>query len=61
MLWRNINICTTFLYLITANVSQSFEENSENETNVERLNNNLKLLDVTSEKLFFFRFYVLQL
>ena len=34
-----------------ANVSLSFEENSESETNVERLNNNLELLDVTSEKL----------
>ena len=33
-----------------ANVSLSFEENSENEANVERLNNNLELLDVISEK-----------
>ena len=33
-----------------ANVSLSFEENRENETNLERLNNNLELLDVTSEK-----------
>ena len=37
------------MYSIMANVSLSFEENSENETNVERLNNNLELLDVTSE------------
>ena len=36
-----------------ANVSLPFEENSENETNVERLNNNLELLDVISEKLSF--------
>ena len=36
-----------------ASVSLSFEENSENETNVERPNNNLELLDVTSEKLSF--------
>ena len=36
-----------------ASVSLSFEENSENETNVERQNNNLELLDVTSEKLSF--------
>ena len=40
-----------FLYFIMASVSLSFEENSENETNVERPNNNLELLDVTSEKL----------
>ena len=36
-----------------ASVSLSFEENSENEANVERQNNNLELLDVTSEKLSF--------
>ena len=36
-----------------ANVSLSFEENSENEADVERLNNNLELLDVISEKLSF--------
>ena len=36
-----------------ASVSLSFEENSENDTNVERQNNNLELLDVTSEKLSF--------
>ena len=48
-----INIWTTFLYFIMASVSLSFEENSENETNVERQNNNLELLDVTSEKLSF--------
>ena len=36
-----------------ASVSLTFEENSENETNVERQNNNLELLDVTSEKLSF--------
>ena len=36
-----------------ASVSLSFEENSKNETNVERQNNNLELLDVTSEKLSF--------
>ena len=36
-----------------ANVSLSFEENSENESNVEILNNNLELLDVISEKLSF--------
>ena len=36
-----------------ANVSLSFEENIENEANVERLRNNLELLDVTSEKLSF--------
>ena len=36
-----------------ANVSLSFEENSENETNVEKLNNNSELLDVISEKLSF--------
>ena len=42
-----INICKTLLYLIVDNVSLSFEENSENDTNVERLNNNLELLDVT--------------
>ena len=33
-----------------ASVSLSFEENSENETIVERQNNKLELLDVTSEK-----------
>ena len=33
-----------------ANVSLSFEENSENEANVQRPNNNLELLDVTSVK-----------
>ena len=33
-----------------ATVSLSFEKNSENETNVERLKNNVELLDVTSEK-----------
>ena len=53
MLWRKINICTTFLYFIMANVSLSFEENSENLPNIERLNNNLKLLDVILEKLSF--------
>ena len=36
-----------------ANVSLSFEENSENEANVERLNNNLELPEVTPEKLSF--------
>ena len=36
-----------------ANVSLSSEENSENKTNVERLRNNLELLDVASEKLSF--------
>ena len=36
-----------------ANVSLSFEENNENEANIERLNNNLKLLDVASETLVF--------
>ena len=34
-----------------ANVGLSFEENSENETNVERLSNNSEFLDVISEKL----------
>ena len=32
-----------------ANVGLSFEEYSEDETNVERLNNNLELLDVTTQ------------
>ena len=41
-------ICTTIFYFITTNVSQSFKEN--NETNVERLNNYLKLLELPSEK-----------
>ena len=36
-----------------ASVRLLFEENSENETNVERQNNNLELFDVTSEKLSF--------
>ena len=49
MLWMKINICPTFLYFIMDNVRPSFEENSENEINVERLNNNLELLDVTLE------------
>ena len=53
MLWRKINICTTFLYLIMAIASLSFEENSVNGTNVERLNSHLKLFDLTSEKLSF--------
>ena len=43
----------SFLYFIMANVSLSFKENSENETNVERLKNNFELLGVTSEKLSF--------
>ena len=34
-----------------ASVCLSFEENSENETYVERRNSKLELLDVTSEKL----------
>ena len=33
-----------------ANVSLSFVENWENETNVERININLELLDVASQK-----------
>ena len=33
-----------------ANVSLSFQENSENETNVERQNNSLELLNVATEK-----------
>ena len=33
-----------------ASVSLSFDENSENVTNVERQNNKLELLDVTTEK-----------
>ena len=36
-----------------ASVSLSFEENSEKETNVEIQNNNLELLDATSEKISF--------
>ena len=45
-----------FLFFIMANVSLSLEENIEDETNVERLNNNLELLDVASEKLSFSNF-----
>ena len=43
-----LDICTTFLYFTMDNVSLSFKENSENETNVERISNNLKWLDVAS-------------
>ena len=38
-----------FLYLIIDYLSPSFEENSENETNLDRLNNNLELLNLTSK------------
>ena len=48
-----------FLYFIMVNVSLTFEEDSENEANVDRLNNNLELLDVISKKTFIFRFYAL--
>ena len=39
---EEINICTTLLYFIMDNVSLSSEEDNENETNVERPNNNLE-------------------
>ena len=39
-----------FLHFIMAIVSLSFEENSENAANAERLNNNLELLNVATEK-----------
>ena len=51
MLLRKINICTTLLYFTMDNASISFEENSESETNVDRPNNDLEMLDVTSDKL----------
>ena len=41
-----------------ANASLSFEENSENETNVERPNNNLELLDVSSGKKLSFSYFM---
>ena len=53
MFWTKINIWTTFLYFIMANESLSFEENSENEMNIDRLSNNYELLDATSDKISF--------
>ena len=50
---EKINICTTVLFFIMSIVSQSIEENNENETNVETPNNYFKLHDVTFEKLSF--------
>ena len=56
MLWRKINICTTSLYFIKDGVSYSFEENSENLTDLGSLHNYLKSLDVASKNLSFYIF-----